>query len=376
MSTGTLIQIDTKREEWLEQRRLGLGGSDAAAIFNEGWGCARALYFDKTDTPPDFQRTEREESILRRGTLMEELVAEEYSYITGRKIRRMGTRVSKKYPWMRVNIDRQLLGDSRGPGVLEVKTANPWVYRDMKAPDPETGLPKGLPTQYVLQMQHAFAVTGYTWGAFAVMNASTWEMLPFDVEPNYVLIDALIEAERNFWNAVQERRIPDPLPKANDKRCANCQWRKTCRGQVVIVPDDESEYVEDESLAELAADLKEAWEIAEEKTALAEHIEGLLKEAVGQRTHIKIPSVGCRIRWAQQKGRSGWDARALTSLCEQLRRIDGSTLAEFVVLATPEQKALLEELVPNIGRVIAAQLENCKKVGSPTRPWYFEPIER
>jgi predicted phage-related endonuclease len=83
------------------------GGSDAAAIFNEGWGCARRLFYDKTDTPPDFQRTEREESILRRGTLMEELVAEEYSFITGRKIRRMPTRVSKKYPWMRVNIDRR-----------------------------------------------------------------------------------------------------------------------------------------------------------------------------------------------------------------------------------------------------------------------------
>jgi putative phage-type endonuclease len=305
VSTGTLIQIDTRREEWLEQRRQGVGGSDAAAIFNEGWGCARRLYYDKTDTPPDFQRTEREESILRRGTLMEELVAEEYSFITGRKIRRMPTRVSKKYPWMRVNIDRQILNDERGPGVLEVKTANPWVFRQMKEVDPETGKPKGLPNEYVLQEHHAFAVTGYQWGAFAVMNASTWEMLPFEIEPNYTLIDALIEAEHNFWAAVQERRIPNALEKPNDKRCANCQWRKTCRGQVVIVPDDESEYVEDESLSELASDLKEAWEIAEEKTALAEHIESLLKEAVGQRTHIKIPSVGYRIRWAQQKGAVG-----------------------------------------------------------------------
>jgi hypothetical protein len=66
----------------------------------------------------------------------------------------------------------------------------------------------------------------------------------------------------------------------------------------------------------------------------------------------------------------------LTALVEQLRKIDGSTLAEFVVSATPEQRALLQDLVPNVGKVIAAQLENCKKTGNPTKPFYFEPLDQ
>src|SRR6185437_3777665 len=152
MSTQGLLEAE--REEFLSARLLGIGGSDAAAVFNEGWSCARACAYEKLETPEDFPRTERENRILRRGTLMEELVADEYAHVTGRKIRRMPTRVSKHFPWMRVNVDRAILGDKRGTGDLEVKTAAPWIYRKMLELDPETGTAHGLPNQYYLQLQH------------------------------------------------------------------------------------------------------------------------------------------------------------------------------------------------------------------------------
>jgi predicted phage-related endonuclease len=347
--TATLVQIDSERQEFLEARKLGIGGSDCAAVFNEGYGCSRALWYDKTDTPRDFERTDRELRILRRGTLMEEVVADEYSAVTGRKIRRLGTKVSKTYPFMRVNIDRQIVNDSRGPGVLEVKTASPWIFRDMNAPDPETGGAKGLPTQYVLQMQHSLAVTGYQWGAFAVMNASSWDMLTFEITRNEALIDEIARREFDFWLSVDNGAPPQQLEKSNDRRCANCSWRKTCRGQAVIVPERDSEYVEDDSLAELAIDYRDATQLVENYEALADDIKKRLQEAVAGRTGIIIPSVGYRIRWKEQKGRSGWDSKALQSLVDGLRRIGADPMA--------------------------LKVEECRKQGANTRPFYFERYE-
>lgn len=345
----TLTQIEPQSNAWLEARKQGIGGSDVAAVFNEGYGCARALWYDKTDTPRDFERTDRELRVLRRGNLMEEVVADEYAAVTDRKIRRLGTKVSKSHTFMRVNIDRQIVNDKRGPGVLEVKTASPWIFREMQAPDRETGGAKGLPTQYVLQMQHSLAVTNYTWGAFAVMNASSWDMLTFEVTRNEDLIGVIIAQEHEFWRMVGSGLPPQQLEKSNDRRCANCSWRKTCRGQVVIIPERDSEYVEDDSLAELATDYKDALQLVENYESLADDIKKRMQEAVGERTGVIIPSAGYRIRWKQQNGRQTWDSKALQSLVDGYKRIGGTEVAE--------------------------QIERCRKQGNATRPWYFEPYE-
>src|ERR1700744_2385168 len=111
------------KELWLEERRKGIGGSDVASVLNAGYGCRRRLHYDKTGVPPDFGRPEDEISILERGTELEDIIAEKYSRKTGRKIRRMPTRVSRDNAYMRVNVDRVILNDDRGPGVLECKSA-------------------------------------------------------------------------------------------------------------------------------------------------------------------------------------------------------------------------------------------------------------
>lgn len=366
MPSAAAVSPEVEREQWLEQRKLGIGGSDAAAVFNEGYGCSRALAYDKSDTPPDFPRTERELRVMRRGTLMEELVADEFAYITGRKIRRMGTKVSKDYPFMRVNIDRQILNDKRGPGALEVKTASPWVFREMTERDPDTGEAKGIPIQYFLQLQHALAVTGYQWGAFVVMNASSWDMLTFEEDRHEEWIKTIIEREGAFWAQLQSGTLPAALEKSNDRRCANCMWRKTCRNQSVIIPDEESDYIIDESLSQLAADYLEAQEKKDAYEEACSTIKSLLQESIGEKPGALIPSLGVRIRWKQQNGATRWDSKGLQATCEALRRVDSKELAPFV------SDPAIAEVVKTIAATIAGQVERCKKQGAPTRPFYFE----
>jgi predicted phage-related endonuclease len=88
MSTQVITQIAPPiptREDWLEQRRRYVGGSDSASLFPEDskYGCSTRLFFDKSGQKPDYPRTQREEDILKRGNVWESIVANYFSETTG-----------------------------------------------------------------------------------------------------------------------------------------------------------------------------------------------------------------------------------------------------------------------------------------------------
>lgn len=295
-------------EEWLAERKKGIGGSDAAAVLNEGYGCARALYYDKTGVPIDFIHSEATERNFERGNVLEDLVADLYTKKTGRKIRRQSARISKTHPWMRVNMDRQILNDERGPGYLECKTANKFVFANMKA--------EGMPPHYVIQLQHGLAVTGYEWGAFAALHPDTFEFLTFEMRRDEDLIAVLIAWEEEFWNMrVGTKTVPDAL-EFGDKRCRSCQWRRTCRGDAALLQAAgkdvaSTSYEEDDALAPLVSAFQTAQFDADDKQALADALKDKIKELLGDRQAVSVPSAGARILYKQQAGRSTWDGRAL-----------------------------------------------------------------
>src|SRR5581483_11837909 len=99
---------------------------------------------------------------------------------------------------------------------------------------------------------------------------------------------------------VELRESPAPLTSP-DRRCSNCIFRKTCPLNEMIaagIPHDDGDYTPDDSLAELALDLRDARELLEEKQELVDAIEGRIKEQLGDRQRVSIPSAGFRIRYA------------------------------------------------------------------------------
>ena len=88
MAYQPLVLVDTAqltRLEWLEYRRKGLGGSDAAAVLNlSPFRTARDLYYDKLGivTADD----QANWVALEVGTLLEPLVARIFAEKTGLKI--------------------------------------------------------------------------------------------------------------------------------------------------------------------------------------------------------------------------------------------------------------------------------------------------
>jgi putative phage-type endonuclease len=296
-------------QQWLDERRKGIGGSDAAAVLSEGYGCPRALFLDKTGVEPDYRHTPGELGLFERGHRLEPIIAQMFTEKTGLKVRRMPTRVSKERPWMRVNVDRciETVDEAEGPGYLECKTANEHVFQNM--------LEEGMPPHYVLQVQHGLAVTGWKWGYFAVLEPYTFRFLSFRYERDENMIAVLNSAEEWFWRQVQAGQIPAKLADFNDSRCEKCVYRRGCRNAEALPakPKSKPNYEQDEhpDLVRLVGALKETDALIEELEVSRGDYRAGIKALMGDRTHVAVPSQGVKFNKGTQSGRLTWDGRAL-----------------------------------------------------------------
>jgi predicted phage-related endonuclease len=365
MATTEVI-ID-EREQWLAERRRGIGGSDAGALFPEDsrYGCPLRLYYDKTNTIPDFLRSEREESILERGTMLEDIVAQLFVQKTALKVRRWPARESKLNPILRVNMDRQIIGvtleqlkalwpdnaeiqalDSEpGPGYLECKTTNDWEFRRMEK--------EGVIADYILQTQHGIGVTGYKWGVFAVLEPTTWKLAIFPYVRKENLIAEIQRRAEIFWNQHVLIGVPPTPLAAPDNRCKNCLFRKSCplASEIAkLAPKDDwnGECPPREDLAELVEELKIAEQIADEKADAVKEIKTAIQEKLGELEHVAIPSQRVRIHWSWSKGRSSWDSKGLEGEITGLKKEGFDDLA--------------------------ARIANCKKTGNPSRSFRMNEV--
>jgi len=184
------------REEWLERRKKGIGGSDAAAVAGESkWKSPYAVWLEKTgQMTPD----EPGEAAYW-GITLEELVAQEFAKRTGLKVQKVNNILRHpQYPWMLANIDRRIVGQKAG---LECKTTGEYS-KDEWTDDK-------VPTAYLLQCHHYMAVTGYKEWWIAVLvggNKFHYKLIPRDEE----IIEALIKIESDFWKLV-ETMTPPPI---------------------------------------------------------------------------------------------------------------------------------------------------------------------
>jgi putative phage-type endonuclease len=208
--------VGLDRSAWLEARRVGIGGSDAAKIVLSAeqykYADPGALYLDKIGEGP----AEEDESLAaRHGRFCEELVAQLYEEATGNKVRRCNMILrSDAHPFMIADIDRKIVGRREG---LECKTVGEFAAR-MKETDPETGEAKWVDRfvegdmetslsrkpEWYCQMQHYMAVTGWEMWHLAVLIGNRL-FLWYDVPRDDAWIDEMIRQEAEFWKHVERR---------------------------------------------------------------------------------------------------------------------------------------------------------------------------
>lgn len=192
------ILVNTKdlaREEWLEYRRLGIGGSDAAAIVGlNHYATPYTLWADKTGRLPDREDSEA----MRQGRDLEAYVASRFEEATRKKVRRRNVMFQHdEHDFILADIDRGVVGEQAG---LECKTTSVMNLRKFKNGE--------FPDEYYVQCVHYLAVTGYRKWYLAVLVLNQGFYV-YEINRDEAEIAALIAAEKEFWETYV---IPDVAP--------------------------------------------------------------------------------------------------------------------------------------------------------------------
>lgn len=191
-------------EEWLELRRTGIGGSDAAAVCGlNPYSSPMKVYLDKTGAHTENEDTES----LRQGRDLEEYVAQRFMEATGLKVRRSNFMYrSVEHPFMIADVDRLIVGEDAG---LECKTASAFNADKWKDGN--------VPIHYLLQCIHYMAVTGKrTWYIAVVLLGRGFQYRR--IEWDEKMIQKLVAAEEAFW---ETHVVPGVLPQPDGSEACN-----------------------------------------------------------------------------------------------------------------------------------------------------------
>lgn len=269
-----------------------LGGSDWGDVLSlKPYGCARKLWYQKTGQKPDYPQ--EVSGPMQRGTRMEKIVADIYAASKQRKLQKRKSYPAHGPEWLQGSPDYRIMGndDGRGPGILEVKTAGEWAFKKFKR--------EGLPGYYVMQLQHYLALTGYIWGAWAILWPDAWEFVTFDVERDDKLIGVLWTAGELFIRALENGPIPDRIDPP-DRRCSSCPFRTTCQGQVLLeaAGGDREDLValdDEQELPGLLADYRELKSVVDEATDHLDVVKAAIKGRMKAIGHEAAQIPGSRV---------------------------------------------------------------------------------
>jgi len=199
------------REQWLEYRRKGIGGSDAAAVLGiSPFRTGRDLYYDKLNivTADDAENWVQ----LEVGTLLEPLVAKIFAHKTGYKIyRRPFMFQHPLYPWMLADLDYMVELPDGTTAILEIKTTNynakdNWWYNSEEI----------VPIYYESQGRHYMAVMNIDRVYFCCLYGNSEdEAIIRRIDRDMAYEEELIALERDFWENHVLTKTPPPYVEAD-----------------------------------------------------------------------------------------------------------------------------------------------------------------
>lgn len=208
---------DLSREDWLDVRKSGIGGSDAAAAVGlSPYMSPLELWLIKTGRDANLPRPNPDDTTepVYWGTLLEPIVAASYTKQTGNRVRRVNAVLQHPtVSFMLANVDREVVGN-HDVQLLECKTAGEFgtrLWRD------------GVPEYVQLQVQHQLAVTGKQAADVAVLLCGQ-KLEVHRIVRDEGLIARLIELEAAFWRYVETDTPPPADGSDSADRALRCLY--------------------------------------------------------------------------------------------------------------------------------------------------------
>ncbi|KDR32794.1 YqaJ viral recombinase family protein [Caballeronia zhejiangensis] len=295
-SRPALRLVETKdmpREDWLEVRKSGIGGSDAAAAVGlSPYQSMLELWLVKTGRDANLPKPDPDDTTepVYWGTILEPIVAASYTKQTGNRVRRVNAVLQHPtVPWMLANVDREVLGN-RDVQLLECKTAGEFgtrLWRD------------GVPEYVTLQVQHQLAVSGKQAADVAVLLCGQ-KLDVHRIERDDALIARLIELEAAFWRYVEADTPPPADGSESADRSLRCLYPGT--GGTV-------DFTDDRRLSSAFADLVAVRAEIESRQSLEAQLKQIIQQSMGEadRAHFETGSVSFK----RSRDGSGVDLKRL-----------------------------------------------------------------
>lgn len=203
------------RSSWLEARRAGIGGSDAAALVAcHPYHSLVSLWADKTGRIPPTEDNQR----LRWGRRLEAAILDEYEHVTGRRVVDQREAVPHlladiqgvemlQHPDVGVAIGNAdgFVEDETALTVIDGKTVGFGQFGEWIS----NGKP---PLNYLVQLAHYQEITGAKWGTIAAFTGLDDPLYVYTQERDPDFGARLLEAEDTFWRRYV---VPDKEPPAD-----------------------------------------------------------------------------------------------------------------------------------------------------------------
>lgn len=190
MDYATYEDCPVDQIDWLKKRKTGIGGSDAAAVCGiSPYRSPMEVWMDKTDRLPP----QEENELFYWGHTLEPVIRDEFVRRTGLTVYTIDKILRHtEFPFMLANLDGIVVDPVRGNCIFEAKTVSAFKAAQWH---------NGIPDDYMLQLQHYMAVTGYSGAYIASLtggNEFAWQF----IERDDMLISMLIDLESAFWEYV------------------------------------------------------------------------------------------------------------------------------------------------------------------------------
>lgn len=199
---------DKDKKSWLEARKCGIGGSDAASVLGlNPYRSSMSVYLEKTNDnniinnfgtelinqsslpKNDSNIVDKETNYkMELGNKLENFVANEFTLKTGKKVRNVnGILRNDKYSFAISNIDRSVVGEK---AFLECKVTSSYNKKLWE---------KEVPIHYQIQCYHYMAVSGATHCYVAALIGNE-KLIIHELKRDEEIIDEIMDLEKKFWH--------------------------------------------------------------------------------------------------------------------------------------------------------------------------------
>jgi putative phage-type endonuclease len=281
------------REQWLDERKKGIGGSDAAAILGlSPYKSALQVYLEKIGEYSEELSAER----MYWGIQLEEKIALEYQKRNPQWTVTYNVNQVITYhyldEWCMCTVDA-MADNGYCDKVIECKNVSEYTK------DAWNGK---VPDHYLIQLMHNMYVSSAQLGVLCVLiGGQEWRSFEFEYDEE--LIDMIIEKEKDFWENNVMKRIP-PAPQGASSAMLTRIYKHSNGTELVVADDSIGQAIKAYHAANKA---KKEHEKAEEdsKAIIQAHL-GLSAKGI----YIDEPEkIAYAVSWSNVKGREAFDAK-------------------------------------------------------------------